>query len=341
VYLSEVDQFIKRQLKCRYYLRYVDDMVLLAKDKKVLREWCEAIQEFLREHLKLTLRPEMTTPFPVRRGIDFVGWKTWWNYRLPRRRTLCNLTTRLDRFEQVAVRTTLDGKAQRVDLRCRDKERSVKRLYSILASYSGHLRHGSVFKAWQEIWERRPWLVAILARQGWSFAERWPSRAMNRAQSLYDQYWPLARQAGEHSLIFFQFGRFTEFYGPQRLLASRILRLRPVAIDRAGFAIVAGFPTHLSEFYFRRAIRQSVTVMVVHQASTPGFALARRLPSSLLIPSGREINSQHVQSILPKGENERYLRPCIVEKFCYGFFSAKILLSLASAIIRSASSGSK
>ena len=100
VYLSELDQFIKRTLKCSYYVRYVDDMVLLATDRKTLTEWCKAIADFLRIQLKLSVRPEMTAPFLVKRGVDFVGWKTWWNYRLPRRRTLRNLTAKIDGFER-------------------------------------------------------------------------------------------------------------------------------------------------------------------------------------------------------------------------------------------------
>ena len=32
VYLNELDHFIKRELKCRHYLRYVDDVVLLAEN---------------------------------------------------------------------------------------------------------------------------------------------------------------------------------------------------------------------------------------------------------------------------------------------------------------------
>lgn len=88
VYLNELDQVVKRTLKCRYYLRYVDDMVLLAQDRETLVQRCMAIEKFLREQLKLELRLDMLTPFPVGQGIDFVGWKTWWNRRLPRRRTL-------------------------------------------------------------------------------------------------------------------------------------------------------------------------------------------------------------------------------------------------------------
>lgn len=104
VYLNELDHFIKRTLKCRYYLRYVDDMILLSQDRGLLAEWAKSISSFLHERLKLEIRSEITTPFPVGNGIDFVGWKTWWNRRLPRRRTLGNLKARLDEFERSVVK---------------------------------------------------------------------------------------------------------------------------------------------------------------------------------------------------------------------------------------------
>ena len=93
VYLNELDQFIKRTLKCRYYVRYVDDMVLLATDRETLAEWCQAIEEFLRT-IETVGPAGDDRAVSGGRGIDFVGWKTWWNCRLPRRRTLRNLTRR-------------------------------------------------------------------------------------------------------------------------------------------------------------------------------------------------------------------------------------------------------
>lgn len=42
VYLNELDQFIKRELRCRQYIRYVDDLVLLAPDPQTLVVWCAA-----------------------------------------------------------------------------------------------------------------------------------------------------------------------------------------------------------------------------------------------------------------------------------------------------------
>lgn len=286
VYLNELDQFIKRRLKCRYYLRYVDDMVLLAEDGGTLAAWCEAIERFLSEELKLSLRPEMTMPFPTRRGIDFVGWRTWWNHRLPRRRTLANLENKLDGFERTAFQKTLGGMAQRVDLRRREADGTTGRLCSMLASYGGHLKHGAALKAWEEIWKRRRWLAALLERRKWSFDERWSSRRLLRARNFHSRYWRLTCSAGEHSLVFFQVGRFIEFYGPQRLLATRLLGLRPAAIHRGRFALVAGFPAHLPEVYFRRAIGQGVGVVALRRITEQvGCVSARLLPCALLIPA--------------------------------------------------------
>ncbi len=289
VYLNEPDQFIKRELKCRYYVRYVDDLVLLANDGETLAASCEAIQEFLREQLKLSLRPEMTTAFAVKRGIDFVGWKTWWNYRLPRRRTLDTVARKLDDFEPRAVRPALGGLAQRVDLNRLEQNGGSQRFHSMLASYAGHLKHGAAMGAWQELWAKHRWLEALFDRRAWSFAARWSRRGLLRARTFHAQYWRLARHAGHDSLVFFRVGRFIEFYGPQRLLASRILGLRAARMVRGRFALASGFPTSLCEIYLLRAIRWGVAVVVVRQeAARDSRAVATRLASSLLIPLKRE-----------------------------------------------------
>ena len=231
----------------------------------------------------------MTTPFAVKRGIDFVGWKTWWNYRLPRRRTLSTLATKLDSFERREVRPALGGLAQRVDLRRLDENGRGRKFYSMLASYAGHLRHGAALNAWEMLWAKYRWLGALLERREWSFAARWSRRGLVQAQSFHAQYWRLASRAGKDSLVFFRVGRFVEFYGPQRLLASRILGLRAARIVRGRFALTAGFPTSLCEIYLLRAIRQGVVVVVVREeAARHSRAIATRLPSILLIPLGTE-----------------------------------------------------
>ena len=90
-------------------------MVLVSTDRDELVRARAAIETFLRERLGLTLRPEPRDPFPVARGVEFVGWKTWWNRRLPRRRTLGNLTARLGRLRAPggAARLRRSGAAHR------------------------------------------------------------------------------------------------------------------------------------------------------------------------------------------------------------------------------------
>ncbi len=50
VYLNELDHFVKRRLGCRHYVRYVDDLVLLAPEPAILIEWRNSIRTFLSDH---------------------------------------------------------------------------------------------------------------------------------------------------------------------------------------------------------------------------------------------------------------------------------------------------
>jgi hypothetical protein len=261
-------------------------MVLLAQDRETLAQWGAAIVEFLREHLKLELRPDMLTPFPVGQGIDFVGWKTWWNRRVPRRRTLSNVRARLDTFERIAVRPVRGGSARRIDLRCQEAARNVARLRSVMVSYAGHLHHGAAWRAWEDLWKQYPWLAALFARRGWVLDERWSGRRVARSRCFQSQYWQLVRHAGDDCLIFCQVGRFIEFYGPQRLAAAQALGLHAAALPRAGYAFTVGFPARLSGLYAARALRQELIVVEVHQAPVlRERGCIPRLPCTVLIPT--------------------------------------------------------
>ncbi len=276
VYLNELDQFVKRRLRCRYSLRCVDDLVLLSEQRDELVRWRGEIETFLRERLQLELRADQKEPFPVGRGVEFVGWQTWWNRRLPRRRTLGNLDARLKAFERQAMRPACGGRAQRIDLRHAD----AARLRSVVASYSGHLGHGQAMRAWEAAWDRHPWLAALFARRGWQVAERWPRRRIAAARRFQGQYWALVRRAGENSLVFCQVGRFVEFRGPQRVTAERVLGLRRTYLPRGPYAFTAGFPVRWSGYYKRRAIAQGLTIVEVPERPAPlAFGCRARVPN--------------------------------------------------------------
>ncbi len=84
VYLNELDQSVKRELKCAAYLRYADDFLLFADDKAQLWQWCGEIQEFL-AHLRLTAHPRKTTVLAVKNGVDWLGFRIFPTHRRLRR----------------------------------------------------------------------------------------------------------------------------------------------------------------------------------------------------------------------------------------------------------------
>ncbi|HLD12975.1 MAG TPA: reverse transcriptase domain-containing protein [Candidatus Nanoarchaeia archaeon] len=75
VYLNELDQFVKHQMKIEYYLRYVDDFIIFHKDKDVLKGYQSAIDVFLKEQLKVSLHPQKCRIIPVRGGVTFLGFR--------------------------------------------------------------------------------------------------------------------------------------------------------------------------------------------------------------------------------------------------------------------------
>jgi len=85
LYLAYFDHFVKENLKVKYYFRYCDDMVLLSNDKSQLWEWKNNIEKYLNNNLKLDLKSNYQV-FPVNiRGIDFLGYKCFYNYALIRK----------------------------------------------------------------------------------------------------------------------------------------------------------------------------------------------------------------------------------------------------------------
>lgn len=86
-YLSELDHYIKEELQCKYYVRYMDDMVILGSNKERLRFIQYQIQDYLNFYLRLDLKANYQI-FPTRtRGVDFVGYRFFGDFVLLRKGT--------------------------------------------------------------------------------------------------------------------------------------------------------------------------------------------------------------------------------------------------------------
>lgn len=105
VYLNELDQYVKHVLKCHYYLRYVDDMVLVGDHPEQLIYYRNAIEQFIHDKLDLRLRDSGRLR-PASDGVDFLGYIVRSHYCLVRRRVVGNLREKLKQYERQMVRET-------------------------------------------------------------------------------------------------------------------------------------------------------------------------------------------------------------------------------------------
>lgn len=95
VYLNELDQFAKHDLRLRYYIRYMDDICILHKDKKVLHKTRCVLEDFLTSKLALKLNPHKTQIRPAYQGIEWVGYRVWPTHIKLRKSTAKRMKRRL------------------------------------------------------------------------------------------------------------------------------------------------------------------------------------------------------------------------------------------------------
>jgi retron-type reverse transcriptase len=152
VYLNELDHFVKHQLKCRHYVRYVDDFVCVHESREQLLVWQGQIERFLADRLRLELKDDVRLR-PIDAGVDFLGFHCFAHGRRVRRRVVSHCRERLRAWAGRHVRPG--------GLRCRPA--AVARLRSQLASYFGHFAHagaaGAAARA--ELAAAYPWLERL------------------------------------------------------------------------------------------------------------------------------------------------------------------------------------
>lgn len=98
VYLNKLDKFVKHKLKARFYIRYVDDFVILHKSKEQLEIWKRKIREFLNGELKLALHRDKSKIIFIPRGVDFVGFRIFYHFKLLRKRNIKNMKRKIQQF---------------------------------------------------------------------------------------------------------------------------------------------------------------------------------------------------------------------------------------------------
>ena len=123
VYMNAFDRFVKHKLKVKYYIRYADDFVILAENRKYLEKLIFPIKIFLKNRLQLTLHSQKIYLKTLASGFDFLGLVNFPYYRVLR------LATKRRMLRRIMYHPTPET----------------------LQSYLGLMGHGNMFQVKQEI----------------------------------------------------------------------------------------------------------------------------------------------------------------------------------------------
>lgn len=142
VYLDVLDHFLKDCARCKYYIRYADDFVILGQSSRELGLVKDDIGWLLNTHLNLRLNPK-TAIFPLSQGVDFCGYRIWPTHRLPRKRVVLAARKRLQR----CVAEFQHGRV------------ALGRVKGVLASFLGYMGHCNGIKSAQSVLSSLKWGV--------------------------------------------------------------------------------------------------------------------------------------------------------------------------------------
>ncbi|HMN12030.1 MAG TPA: RNA-directed DNA polymerase [Bellilinea sp.] len=98
-FLQGLDHYIKEVLRVKYYVRYVDDLVLLGGNKKALHRARLAIDEYLRG-LHLQMKPNWQVFLVNARAIDFLGFRFYRDHTTLRKRNALRIRRRLTKIQR-------------------------------------------------------------------------------------------------------------------------------------------------------------------------------------------------------------------------------------------------
>ncbi len=133
MYLHELDQFAKHDLRERHYIRYMDDFVVIHHDKAHLQRVRERMECFLAQRLRLQTNRK-TQVFPVGvlhgRALDFLGYQIWPTHRRLRRDSITRIGRSLRALQHYYARGLV----------------SLERVHQTVQSWCEHASHANTYR---------------------------------------------------------------------------------------------------------------------------------------------------------------------------------------------------
>lgn len=144
IYLNVVDQYAKRNLGLKYYIRYMDDIVVIAKDKEKAKEVMELLRVQVESKLGINLNENKSKIFPLAQGVNFIGFKIYATHMLLRN----DSKKKIKRKIKAMPRLIREGRL------------TVRKAEQMLNSWKGHADHADSYNFIQSLIKKHDFIYA-------------------------------------------------------------------------------------------------------------------------------------------------------------------------------------
>lgn len=138
-YLDGLDRLIKEKYRIRFYTRYMDDCILICKEKEDLKKCLSAVREYVKEELFLELN-EKTQLTTIRNGVDYLGFHFY-----------LSDTGKVIRRLRTSSKRRWKRRLKKFKGQYREGEVQIDEITRSIASYKGHLKHGHTYRLKQKV----------------------------------------------------------------------------------------------------------------------------------------------------------------------------------------------
>jgi len=138
IYLNEFDYFVKHNFRAKYYIRYMDDFVILDSSKEKLEAFKYRTNSFLKSELEIELHPEKSRVIPLKNGVNFLGFRVFYHHKLLKKSNIKIINKRIDNF----IKMSREG--------LMNKDKVMERL----EGWNAYAMHGNTYKLRKRIEKR-------------------------------------------------------------------------------------------------------------------------------------------------------------------------------------------
>lgn len=157
IYLNEIDQFCKRYLGLKWYVRYMDDICIIVKDRETARNTLAEIDLFAKEHLDVELN-EKTHIYPLAQGINTLGFRIH--------------TTHLE--VRNSSKAAMKRRIKKIDEKVQSGRLTKKQAQQAVNAWLGHARHSNSYNLAKKIFEKYDYIQ--IEDKDWKFGDISPRK---------------------------------------------------------------------------------------------------------------------------------------------------------------------